>query len=196
MATRNCVYCWGSTGKSPGETGKKQVSARFQSEQWLAAPLDRVFAFFANPHNLPRVMPPGLGTKLVKLNLVPPPKSVEMTANREPMAGAGSEMMVAFRVIPYVPIHDRWVARITDFALNQYFRDVQRQGPFRCWEHTHSFERRTVGGHEATLVRDEVTYEVGFGIVGAMLERLLFQPLVRSAFEYRNRVLRRMFPEN
>ena len=172
------------------------MSARFQSEQWVAAPLERVFAFFANPHNLPRIMPPGLGTKLVKLNLVPPPRGVQTpSANLEPMAGAGTEMMVAFRVIPYVPIHDRWIVQITDCALNRYFRDVQRQGPFRCWEHTHSFESRTASGREATVIRDAVNYEVGFGVVGTMLERLLFQRLMRSAFEYRNRALLKIFPE-
>lgn len=171
------------------------MSARFQSEQWVAAPLDRVFAFFANPHNLPRIMPPGLGTKLVKLSLVPPPGSEETASVLlEPMAGTGTEMMVAFRVIPYVPIHDRWMVEITDFAFNKSFRDVQRQGPFRHWEHIHSFEPKTVGRREGTLVRDAVNYEVGFGVVGSALERLVFQRLVRATFAHRRKALERLFP--
>jgi ligand-binding SRPBCC domain-containing protein len=172
------------------------VSALFQSEQWVAAPPDRVFAFFANPHNLLRIMPPGLGTKLVKLNLVPPPGGGETASvNLEPMAGTGTEMMVAFRVIPYLPIHDRWTVQITDFSLNKSFRDVQRQGPFRHWEHIHSFERQTVGGREGTLVRDAVKYEVGFGVVGSALERLVFQRLVRATFSHRRKALERLFSE-
>jgi ligand-binding SRPBCC domain-containing protein len=171
------------------------MSRRFESEQWVAAPLERVFAFFADPHNLPRVMPPALGTRLVKLNLVPP----RFPAGQVPpgsvrMAGAGTEMMVAFRVIPYVPVHERWIVNITEFSLNEYFHDVQKQGPFHRWEHTHSFETMTRSGREGTLVRDEVDYEVGFGYVGNALERVLFQRLFRSAFEYRKRAVELIFP--
>ena len=170
------------------------MSARFESEQWLAAPLERVFAFFADPHNLPRIMPPGLGTRLVKLNLVPPPLSGRLATGFEPMAGAGTEMTVAFRVIPYVPIHDRWIVQIVDFSLNQHFRDVQKQGPFRRWEHTHSFEARSMEGRDGTLLRDHLEYEVGFGVVGTTLENLLFQRLMRSTFEYRKKALQQIFP--
>src|ERR1700730_16578388 len=92
------------------------MSRHFEFEQWVPAPLERVFAFFADPHNLPRIMPPALGTKLVKLSLVPP----RFPAGQVPlgtlrMAGAGTEMMVAFRVLPYLPVHERWVVRISEF---------------------------------------------------------------------------------
>lgn len=48
------------------------MSQRFEAEQWIAAPLPRVFAFFADPHNLPRIMPPRQGATLVTLKLLPP----------------------------------------------------------------------------------------------------------------------------
>lgn len=170
------------------------MSARFQSEQWVAAPLEKVFAFFADPHNLARIMPPGLGTRLVKLNLVPPPRSQGPSpASRQRMAGAGTEMTVSFRVIPYVPMHDKWIVQITEFSLNEYFHDVQKQGPFRRWEHTHTFEARTVSGCEGTLVGDELEYEVGFGVVGKALEAVLFQRIMRSTFRYRNQALEEIF---
>ena len=44
-----------------------------QFEQWVPVPIERVFLFFANPGNLPRIMPPQTGTELVRLKLVPPP---------------------------------------------------------------------------------------------------------------------------
>ena len=176
-------------------SGCDRMSRRFESEQWVPAPLERVFAFFADPHNLPRIMPPALGTRLVKLSLVPP----RFPAGQVPpgtlrMAGAGTEMTVAVRVIPYFPVHERWVVRITEFSLNQYFHDVQKQGPFRLWEHTHSFEPGAVGGQEGTLIRDEVDYEIGFGIVGRVLENTLFQRIFRSTFEYRRRAIGEIFP--
>jgi len=170
------------------------MSRRFQSEQWVPAPVERVFAFFANPHNLPRIMPPGMGTKLVKLNLVPP----RFSAGHVPlgtlrMAGAGTEMTVAFRVLPYLPVHERWIVDITSFELNRYFHDTQKQGPFRRWEHTHSFEPMMQGEREGTLIRDEVEYEVGFGIVGRTLETVLFQRLFRATFNHRKRVVEQIF---
>ncbi len=170
------------------------MSRHFQSEQWVPAPVERVFAFFADPHNLPRIMPPGLGTKLVKLSLVPP----RFPAGKVPpgtlrMAGAGTEMTVAFRVVPYVPIHERWVVNISEFVFNQYFQDVQKQGPFRSWQHTHSFESMTQGGIAGTLIRDDVEYEVGFGAVGRSLELVVFQQVFRSTFNYRKQALDKIF---
>ncbi len=138
-------------------------------------------------------MPPGLGTRVVKLNLVPPPTTANSGARLDRMAGAGTELMVAFRVIPYIPIHDRWIVRIVDFSLNQYFRDEQTQGPFRRWEHTHSFEAKTIEGREGTMVRDDVEYEVGFGVIGTMLEQAVFQRMMRFTFAYRNKALEKIF---
>jgi ligand-binding SRPBCC domain-containing protein len=171
------------------------MSRHFESEQWVPAPVAPVFAFFADPHNLPRIMPPALGTKLVKLNLVPP----RFPAGQVPpgtlrMAGAGTEMTVAFRVVPYLPVHERWVVNITEFSFNDYFQDSQKQGPFRRWQHTHSFERMMQGGIEGTILRDEVEYEVGFGIVGRALESVVFQQMFRSTFNYRRRALEGIFP--
>jgi ligand-binding SRPBCC domain-containing protein len=170
------------------------MSRRFESEQWVPAPVERVFAFFADPHNLPRIMPPALGTKLVKLNLMPP----RLAAGQVPpgmlrMAGAGTEMTVAFRVVPFLPVHERWIVNITEFSLNEYFHDSQRQGPFRRWEHTHSFESMMQGGTLGTLIRDEVDYEVGFGVVGRALEAALFQGIFRATFNYRKRMVDQLF---
>ena len=172
------------------------MSRRFESEQWVPAPVERVFAFFADPHNLPRIMPPAMGTKLVKLNLVPP----RFAAGQAPlgtlrMAGAGTEMTVAFRVIPYLPVHERWLVRITEFSLNEYFHDMQKQGPFHCWEHTHTFEPMMRDGIMGTLLRDEVEYDVGFGMVGRGLETAIFQNIFRATFNYRRRAVGEIFPE-
>ena len=34
------------------------MSQRFETEQWIDAPLPRVFAFFADFHNFRRIVPP------------------------------------------------------------------------------------------------------------------------------------------
>ena len=90
----------------------------------------------------------------------------------------GTEIHFKFRAIPYIPIHERWTALITEFSFNEYFSDIQKQGPFKSWHHTHFFEAKTVDGRDGTVVGDEVEYEIGFGVVGTMLEKLIFQRMM------------------
>jgi ligand-binding SRPBCC domain-containing protein len=169
------------------------MSQRFEAEQWIAAPLPRVFAFFADPRNLPRIMPPSQGARMLKMNLVGPRfLAGETPTGVERMAGVGTEITFKFRALPHVPLHEKWTALITEFSLNQFFRDVQKQGPFRRWEHTHSFAAKTVDGREGTLVHDVVEYEVGFGVIGTFLEKAIFQRLLRSTFEYRKRAVEKI----
>ncbi len=109
------------------------------------------------------------------------------------MAGPGTEITFKFRAIPYVPIHERWTALITEFAFNEYFADTQKQGPFKSWHHIHTFEAKVVDGRDGTVVGDEVEYEVGFGAIGKMLEKLIFQRMMGSIFEHRKRALEKVF---
>jgi ligand-binding SRPBCC domain-containing protein len=172
------------------------MSQRFEAEQWVAAPLPRVFTFFADPRNLPRIMPPKQGATLVQLNLVLPRFPADaIPPDGERMAGVGTEIVFKFRAIPHLPMHERWTALITEFSLNEYFRDTQKQGPFRRGQHTHSFEAKMADGREGTLVRDVVEYEVGFGVIGKMLERLLFQRMLRTTFQYRKEALEKILRE-
>ena len=108
------------------------------------------------------------------------------------MAGVGTEITFKFRALPHVPLHEKWTALITEFSLNQSFRDMQKQGPFRRWEHTHSFAAKTMNGREGTLIRDVVEYEVGFGMIGTLLEKAIFQRMLRSTFEYRKRAVEKI----
>ena len=48
-------------------------------------------------------------------------------------------------------------------------------------------------GVEGTTVGDEVEYEVGFGAVGTLLERMIFQRMMGSIFEHRKHALERVF---
>jgi ligand-binding SRPBCC domain-containing protein len=113
------------------------MSQRFEAEQWTAAPLHRLFAFFGDPHNLPRILPPRRRARLLRLSLVRP--------------------------------------------------------HFPAGEMT-PFEARAADGREGILIRDVVEYEVGFGVIGTFLEKVLFQRVMRSTFEHRKRSLERIFP--
>ena len=49
------------------------MTHQIQFGQWVPVPIDRVFLFFADPQNLPRIMPPETGTEVNHLRLVTPP---------------------------------------------------------------------------------------------------------------------------
>jgi ligand-binding SRPBCC domain-containing protein len=166
-----------------------------QFEHWVPFPLEQVFLFFANPGNLPRIMPPATGTELVRLNLVPPPgvPPVQSTiTDQRPLAGAGSEIVTTFRVTPFLPFRARWIARITEFEWNRHFADVQKKGPFKHFHHRHEFASQNRNGVAGTTVRDVIEYEVGFAFLGTLAQKLFVARQLHRTFEYRQRALERV----
>ena len=168
------------------------VKSRFESEQWLALPVEKVFAFFADPCNLPRIMPPAMHAKLLKLNLVNPETGSRGGgfAGGSNVAGAGTEMLLSFRVLPGLPFRGRWVARITECQINRFFADLQVKGPFKSWHHRHEFALQTRDGVPGTLIRDVVEYEVGFGVLGLLADRLFVRRQLRRTFAWRQQAVR------
>ncbi len=161
---------------------------RFECEQWIPVATEEVFRFFANPENLPRIMPRSSGTKLLKLNIVAPASA---PAGIALIAGAGSEIITSFRVIPYLPFRRKWVARIVEFEWGHYFADVQQKGPFRSFLHRHELRAETRGEKPGTVIRDAIEYEIGFGALDAIANLFVARQL-RSTFQERQRMLERI----
>ncbi len=163
-----------------------------QFEQWVPVPMERIFLFFANPGNLPQIMPPKTGTELLRVKLVAPPGVLTDEAtvtDRPPLAGAGSEIVTSFRIFPFLPFRAGWIALITEFEWNHHFADVQKKGPFKRFQHRHEFSRQRRNGVEGTMVHDVIEYEIGFGFLGALAEKLFVSRQLRQTFEYRQKAL-------
>lgn len=159
------------------------VIHNFSAEQWVPFPLPDVFRFFADPRNLPRIMPAWMDIKLERLDVVPPPGLTAV------FAGIGSELEASYRAIPFLPLRVRSVAIITDFRLNQYFEDAQGKGPFQSWHHRHEFAEEMRNGIVGTIVRDRIAYDAGFGVVGSWGQRFTIAPQLQRTFDHRQRVL-------
>ena len=130
----------------------------------MSFPLERVFEFFANPRNLPRIMPLATDTRIEQLKLVAPsPSPLGSQTRNTDLAGVGSEIFTSFLVLPPLPFRTSWVAAITEFAWNHHIADIQKEGPFRRWRHRHEFASHTRHGIQGTVVRDVIEYEAGFG---------------------------------
>ncbi len=168
---------------------------QLQFEQWVAFPIRRIFSFFSNPENLPLLMPASSGTRLIRFNCVMPPSPADsQDSEQRPTnaAGTGSTMVVSFRIFPLLPLRARWISRITEFERNHHFCDVQHKGPFKAWHHRHHFVRNVRDGVDGTLVADIVSYEIGFGALGEIANRVFIAPQMRKTFAHRQQVVTRL----
>ena len=83
----------------------------YHSELWLPYPVELVFAFYANPENLPRLMPPWQKARIEEASFAPPPPRPVAT---DPSlrfstiaAGAGTRIVLSIRPFPFCPVRDR-----------------------------------------------------------------------------------------
>lgn len=159
------------------------MANRLEFEHWVPSSLTRVFAFFSDPKNLPRIMPSSSATRLIAVNRVPSPQP------NSNAAGVGTTMVTSFRTVPGLPFRSQWVARITEFEWNHHFADVQDRGPFKSWRHRHEFKAEKRESVEGTLIRDVIEYDVGFGPLGALANILFVQNQIKRTFLDRQRKL-------
>jgi ligand-binding SRPBCC domain-containing protein len=165
------------------------VRHTFQSRQWLPYPVEVVFAFFSNPDNLPRLMPPWQKARIEKISISPPPK--QHVASNNIAAGVETRLTLSFRPFPYSPIRVSWDAEISEFAWNDHFCDQQLRGPLAYWRHCHHVKPETrteVSGSttSGTLLHDEVNYELPLGKLGNLANSLFVASQLRSTFAYRH----------
>ncbi len=153
----------------------------FRSEQWLPYPVETVFALFADPENLPALMPAWQRARIERITLVPPPSAGGIKA---PAAGAGTRLVLSLRPLRAIPIRVRWHAEIVQFEGNRSFCDRQIRGPFAYWQHCHRV--RALDRNGPTVLTDEVEYDLPLGILGHMAHALFVQRQIEAAFAYRH----------
>lgn len=173
-----------------GYADRPSAMHKFQSSQWLPLPREQVFLFFADPRNLPRVSPPSSGARITRLDIVPPPEPPISG-----LAGAGSEVAISLRVVPFLPLRFTWIAVITEFRYPEYFADIHRGGPFRHWQHRHEFSEESRDGRPGTLILDLIQYEVGFGVLGKLASAVLVRHQLEGVFAYRRRLIEVLLAE-
>jgi ligand-binding SRPBCC domain-containing protein len=169
-----------------------------KTSQWVPFPVELVFAFFANPGNLPHLMPKWQQARVESSRLIaPPPRPVASDPAlryQSVAAGAGSEMMISFRPLWGFPLRVPWLARITDFVWNNHFRDEQIKGPFEIWQHFHGIESESRAGESGTLITDEVEYALPLGPLGNVGHALFVRRQMDATFAYRQQKLVEILP--
>ncbi len=143
-----------------------------EREQWIAAPLERVFAFFADAANLEVITPPWLGFRILT------PLPIEMA----------QDTRIEYR-LRLAGMWVRWRTRITRWTPPVGFVDEQERGPYASWQHTHSF--RALGG--GVLMGDRVRYALPLGPLGSLAHGLAVRAALAAIFDYRFRRIRKLF---
>jgi ligand-binding SRPBCC domain-containing protein len=143
---------------------------------WLPRPRAEVFAFFADPHHLERVIPPHS-----RLRWRIPPPALE--------AGAVLDFRLWVLGLPF-----RWRMVVREWDAPHRFVEAQVRGPFARWEHRHRFLEGPEGdgptARAGTWVEDRVTYRLPGGALGSALHGLVAEGRITAAFAHRERRLR------
>lgn len=167
------------------------MTRHFESSQWVPFPVELVFAFFANPQNLARIMPPHQEARVEDMRLKPPPpRPVAADPARRFQsiaAGTGSEILISFKPVGWLP-RLSWSARILEFEWYSHFTDEQVRGPFSAFRHRHGVAAESREGVEGTRVEDAVDYALPTGFLGPLLAGRVWRQLEES-FAYRRKKL-------
>ena len=147
---------------------------QFSKEQKLNASLDEVWDFISSPANLKQITPSYMGFDISSPNLA-----------EKMYAG----MMISYVVRPLFGIKTKWLTEITHVKDKSYFVDEQRFGPYVIWHHQHFIEPTDTG----VLMKDIITYQPPFGVLGAIANTLIIQNKLEEIFEFRRVALEKRY---
>lgn len=175
MLDRSCFR----QGASFRGTGGKMISIEWDgvdkcyvlaSSVLLPHPRDAVFAFFSDAFQLTRITPPWLQFRIKTASPIDLKRGC----------------LIDYRIrLHGIPI--KWRTEISSWDPPYSFTDRQIRGPYRLWEHLHTFEA-VEGG---TMAMDSVRYRP---LGGWLTNWLLVENDLRRIFEYRRQRMLELFP--
>jgi ligand-binding SRPBCC domain-containing protein len=143
-------------------------------EQMIPAAPEQVWEYFCDPRNLNEMTPADMNFMILS-----------------PMPGRMSEgQIIEYRVEFIRGLRSLWLTEIAHVREPAYFVDEQRIGPYRFWYHEHVFEAAPGG----TKMTDRVTYSIGFGPLGDLLNTLWIGRRLKGIFDYRCQKIKELFP--
>lgn len=142
--------------------------------QQLNCNIETAWHFFSSPHNLARITPGDMNFKVT---------SKDAHENIYP------GMTIDYTVTPLLGIPVAWRTKILQVDEWKSFTDYQLKGPYKTWKHFHEF----IPNDQGVLMKDTVDYTLPFGIVGDITHALLVKKKLDYIFNYRYRVLEKLF---
>jgi ligand-binding SRPBCC domain-containing protein len=136
-----------------------------QSRSHVAAPIERTFAFFDDPANLARLMPPPVTIRPVRVGPLPPQ--------------AGTVIEFSYGIGRF---RRSWVVRLLEHEAPTRIVDETTSGPMKRFRHSHTFSAARDGG---TWIEDHVDFHVGPDGAAGMVADFLAGLAMRATFLWR-----------
>jgi ligand-binding SRPBCC domain-containing protein len=146
----------------------------YNTDQFLPIDINKAWRFFSEAKNLALITPPEMDFKI-------------LTSLTDKAIYEG--MLINYRVKPLFHIPLYWQTEICKVQYPLFFTDRQLKGPYKLWEHTHTFVEKDNG----VLMKDTVKYQLPFGIIGKLVHSLIVQKKIENIFIYRKNVLNKIF---
>lgn len=140
-----------------------------EHQQEIRRPRSETFAFFADAFNLERITP-----SFLRFQILTPAPILMRTGT-----------LLEYRLSLF-GLTFRWKTLIEQWSPDESFVDVQIDGPYSLWRHTHTFEEL---GNDCTLVRDHVEYQVPLGAVGRLANGIFVARTLEKIFADRERMI-------
>lgn len=156
---------------------QKMKTFIYSTEQFLSTGMDTAWDFFSSAKNLALITPPEMEFKILT-----------QMDSKDIYEG----MLIDYTVKPLFGIALHWQTEIFKVNKPESFADRQLKGPYKLWEHTHTFFEKDNG----ILMRDEVKYQMPFGIIGQITQSLIVRKKIENIFSFREKTLNKLFNEN
>jgi hypothetical protein len=137
----------------------------FKKSCEIDAPVEEVFKWHARPGAIERLSPPWDPLEII---------------SRTGGIQAGAEVKMKLKAGP-IPI--KWHARHVDYQENVLFKDIQVNGPFSKWIHTHRFEKPEPA---KCILEDSIEYALPFHPFGTAVMETFVEKKLKQIFTYRH----------
>ncbi|HMG92196.1 MAG TPA: SRPBCC family protein [Chryseolinea sp.] len=149
---------------------------RIKRAQTLHTTLNKAWEFFSRPENLRLITPGYMNFKIHH-------------RSGEDKLYAGQMIHYTVCILPGLPVN--WLTEITYVQEPHCFVDEQRKGPYKQWQHLHTF-KDVDNGIEIT---DEVNYAIPFGFIGRLANDVFVERRLNAIFDYRFKALETLFKD-
>lgn len=147
---------------------------QYKTEQFLPISIDEAWQFFSSPKNLATITPEELDFKIL---------------SKSDDEGIYEGMIIDYTVKPLFKIPLHWQTEICKVKKGMFFTDRQLKGPYKLWEHTHTFRPVKCG----VWMQDVINYQLPFGILGNIAHAVLVRKKIQNIFTYRKNILEKIF---
>jgi len=137
-------------------------------KQILSTTIEKAWDFFSTPQNLSIITPPDMNFQILQK----PPGTIYQG------------MKIQYTLRPLLSIPMKWTTEITSVNKPFSFTDIQLNGPYKLWDHKHTFEPC----HHGVKMTDFVKYQLPLGILGNFAHTVFVQKRLNYIFEYRRNV--------